>query len=207
MSGSQAIFCHRLPDAPEETWADTLRQRPPLTMGQAWREKEEEGLRPAEVRVGWIPGTLVVFATLPDDDIFTDVTGPNQETWRLGDVFEIFLQRAGRSDYVELHVTPANIRTQFHFERTGATRRELCDGIFSSQVAVDRGNAVWTVMAKIPAMVVSGNETLDANQVWRFSFSRYDASRDGRPPILSSTSPHQALSFHRTQEWGEMIFV
>jgi len=54
---------------------------------------------------------------------------------------------------------------------------------------------------------VSGRDHIRPEESWRFSFSRYDASRGTRPPVLSSTSPHQALNFHRIHEWGNLIFA
>jgi hypothetical protein len=42
---------------------------------------------------------------------------------------------------------------------------------------------------------------------WLFSFSRYDCTRGLAVPVISSTSPHAAPSFHRQQEWGTLRFV
>jgi hypothetical protein len=69
-------------------------------MQQGWRDSPEADFLPAEIRVGWTPSRLVVLAEIPDRDIFTLVTGPNQKTWQLGDVFEIFIMYYYRSDYV-----------------------------------------------------------------------------------------------------------
>lgn len=175
-------------------------------MQQAWLEAPEADFLAAEIRVGWTPTSLLVRADLPDRDIFTQATESNQRMWELGDVFEIFLQAADRSDYVELHVTPPNLRLQLHFQSAGKPATHLDDGAFASRVKIDSENQRWTVHAEIPARLVSGRDSIHAEESWHFSFSRYDASRDGRPPVLSSTSPHQALNFHRIHEWGNLIF-
>ncbi len=202
-------------------------------MQQAWLEAPEADFLAAEIRVGWTPTSLLVHADLPDRDIFTQATASNQRMWELGDVFEIFLQAADRSDYVELHVTPPNLRLQLHFPSAEAADRSdylelhvtppnlrlqlhfpsaekpathLDDGAFASWVKIDSENQRWTVHAEIPARLVSGRDSIHAEESWHFSFSRYDASRDGRPPVLSSTSPHRALNFHRIHEWGNLIF-
>jgi len=178
----------------------------PIRMQQGWLETPQPGFLPAEIRIGWTPSRLVVRAEIPDRDIFTLATGPNQKMWELGDVFEIFLQAEDRSDYVELHVTPPNFRLQLHIESLGKPATLLDDGVFSSHVKVDAANQRWIVYAEVPANLVSGREHICPGESWRFSFSRYDASRDGTPPILSSTSPHQAVNFHRIPEWGKIIF-
>lgn len=204
------ISCYRLPDIRSFNAShilEALGSVKPVSLRQAWLATPEPGFLSADVRIGWTPEMLVVFATLPDRDIFTNATAPNQETWLLGDVFEIFLQGDTCSDYVELHVTPANIRTQFYFKNAGAPRMELPDGVFVSDASIDPRNKCWTVLAEIPARLVSGRDTIGTNELWRFSFSRYDASRDGKPPVLSSTSLHAKLNFHRLNEWGSMIFV
>lgn len=175
-------------------------------MQQGWLKTPQSGFLPAEIRVAWTPFRLVVLAEIPDHDIFTLATGPNQRTWELGDVFEIFLQAEDRSDYVELHVTPPNFRLQLHIESPGKPATQLDDGVFSSWVEIDAENKRWTVYAEVPAKLVSGRDHIRPGESWRFSFSRYDASRYGSPPILSSTSPHQAVNFHRTHEWGKITF-
>lgn len=178
----------------------------PVRMQQGWLEAPQAGFLAAEIRVAWTPSRLVVLAEIPDEDIFTLATGPNQRTWELGDVFEIFLQAEDRSDYVELHVTPPNFRLQLHIESPGKPATQLDEGVFSSQVEIDAANQRWSVYAEVPASLVSGREHISPGESWLFSFSRYDASRDGRPPVLSSTSPHQAVNFHRTHEWGKIDF-
>jgi hypothetical protein len=178
----------------------------PVRMQQGWMETPQLGFLPAEIRVGWTSSRLVVLAEIPDQDIFTLATGPNQRTWELGDVFEIFLQAEDRSDYVELHVTPPNFRLQLHIESLGKPATQLDDGVFSSHVEIDAANQRWTVYAEVPASLVNGRDHILPAESWRFSFSRYDASRNGRPLVLSSTSPHQAVNFHRVHEWGKITF-
>lgn len=185
---------------------DALALSAPVLMQQGWLNAPEADFLPAEIRMGWTPSRLLVLAEIPDRDIFTHATGPNQRTWELGDVFEIFLKPEDRSGYVELHVTPLNFRLQLQIESPGKPGMQLDDGVFSSRVKIDSVNQKWTVYAEVPASLVSWHEQIEAGESWLFSFSRYDASRDGRPPILSSTSSHQAINFHRLHEWGKITF-
>ena len=178
----------------------------PVFMQQGWLEMPEPDFLPAEIRVGWTPSHLVIRAEISDRDIFTRATASNQKMWELGDVFEIFLKTEERSDYVELHITPANLRLHMRFESPGKLATVLPDGVFSSAVEIDTANQKWTIHAEVPAALVSGRNHIEPGESWLFSFSRYDASRDDRPPILSSTSPHQVIKFHRIHEWGKMTF-
>ncbi len=203
------ISCPRIPEKdlqPGGAIPESLALSAPVLMQQSWLDAPEADFLAAEIRVGWAPSRLVILAEIPDRDIFTQATGPNQRTWELGDVFEIFLKPDDRSDYVELHVTPPNFRLQLQIESQGKPTTQLDDGVFSSRVKIDTANQKWTVYAEVPASLITGRNHIATGESWLFSFSRYDASRDGRPPILSSTSPHQAINFHRIHEWGKINF-
>ena len=176
----------------------------PIEMGQAWLAAPEPDFLAAKVCVGRRGNSLIVSATMPDLDIFTKTTDANQRTWELGDVFEIFLKPEGEDFYRELHITPANTRTQLAIAAVGATGEFLPDGIFESHVWIESGH--WHVLAAVPTAVVTGRAEISPGEKWCFSFCRYDAFRDGRQPILSSTSPHPVPKFHRPAEWGVMVF-
>ena len=177
---------------------------PTIALGQSWLPQPEPDFLGAEVRVGCIADQFLVFATIPDVDIFTRVTEPNQRTWELGDVFEIFLKPESESHYCELHVTPTNTRTQFGFSGVGTPAEILPDGIFESRVWIESGR--WIVLASIPCGVITNRSSIENGERWRFSFCRYDAFQDGRMPVLSSTSHHPIPKFHRPDEWGLMVF-
>lgn len=187
-----------------ESVAEAFAGISPIPLGQAWLPAPEDGFLPAEVRAGRLGNRLLVFATLPDADIFTHATAPNQKTWELGDVFEIFLKPEDHPHYRELHVTPANIRTQLRFPPKESDLEFLPDGIFESRVWVASGR--WHVLASIPCAAITDRPEIEPGERWRFSFCRYDAFRDGRKPVISSTSPHPVPKFHRPAEWGVMVF-
>jgi hypothetical protein len=149
---------------------------------------------------------LLVHAELRDDDIFSETSGPNQRTWELGDVFEMFLQPGGGPHYLELHVTPSNWRSQFFFSQAGAAMRPLEDGAFDSRACMNRAEGCWKVQARIPAALLSRSGTLRPGMETGFSFARYDATKGGGPPVLSSSSPHPIPKFHRPAEWGRLHF-
>ena len=178
----------------------------PLRLRQAWLPSPEVGFLAGGIRTGWTPEALFVFAELPDVDIFSEVTEANQETWLLGDVFEIFLKSPDCAAYDELHVTPQNIRAHFHFTASGAPLRAVDEGIFSSRTWVEASAQRWFVFAEIPARLVISSGRIEPGACCHFSFSRYDAFRNGQPPHLSSTSSHSVRNFHRLEEWGVLSF-
>ena len=155
-----------------------------------------------------MPSHLYVIAELTDDAVYTEATGFNEPLWTLGDAFEMFLKPPGEG-YYEFHVAPGNRVMQLRFpdgETIRALRAEsddlanyfVPDSIFTS--AVETTPTGWRIEATIPhGSIVSG-------ALWRFSFSRYDATPGTKEAVVSSTSPHTVLDFHDQSAWGTMIF-
>jgi hypothetical protein len=215
-----AIRCLPLPDF-DASNLDAVRAAfvaaTPCALGQAWRATTEPGFAPGQVRAGWRRDALLLFAELTDRDIFTRATAANQRMWELGDTFEIFLRSANRPEYVELHVTPNNQRLQLRILHTEALRRAqaanefaefiLRGNVFHSATWVQPEQQKWFVYAAIPAIAVCGQDQVNVGSRWLFSFSRYDYTRGGGEPVISSTSPHAEPDFHRQQEWGMLNFA
>jgi hypothetical protein len=187
------------------------------TMGQAWRDDVQEGFRPATVRLGWQPEALWVLADLADDHIVSDSTDHNQDLWTLGDVFEVFIARRDSPWYLELHVTPHNHRlhlrwTEEDFAGIRAKEKTLDDfradpGAFESWARQSPDGKGWQVLMRIPASILPGGENFSAGGGLDMSFSRYDVGAEGTPVILSSTSPHTRLDYHRRSEWRSVELV
>lgn len=196
----------------------------PLPLRQAWRESPEPGFAPGVVRTGWREESFLVFAELTDADIFTRAERHNDRFWELGDTFEMFLQPSPGEPYVELHVTPNNLRLQLRFtappskgDGKGAdpfSHALIRGDIFNSHTWVNHEAHEWCVLAEIPASVVAGG-TIDpaapgpllAGAGWHFSFSRYDYTHERGLPAISSSSPHTEPAFHRPHEWGRLRFT
>lgn len=201
------LACEHLPEFDHfslESVTRAFSKIPAISLRQSWLPVQEPYFLGAEVRAGRSDNSLLLAATIPDSEIFTRVTAPNQRTWELGDVFEIFLKPEVEQHYHEFHVTPSNIRTQLGFSCAGATPETFPDGIFQSRVWIESGR--WSVLASIPCAAITGRSSINTGERWRFSFCRYDAFLDGRKPVLSSTSPHPLPKFHRPDEWGVIVF-
>ena len=94
-----------------------------FTLGQFWNSVSEPELRPTNALVWWSEGFLFVEAELTDDDVFNTATAHNQRTWETGDVFEIFARREDSTEYVEVHVTPSNVKLHLKFRDFEQTNR------------------------------------------------------------------------------------
>jgi hypothetical protein len=185
-------------------------------LGQSWLAAREPAFAPGQVRAGWRPDALLLFAELTDRDIFSNATVLNQRMWELGDTFEMFLRPAGQTAYVEFHVTPKNQRLQLRIPNTESLRRAqaanqfdellLPGNVFHSATWVQPEHHKWFVYTAIPAIAACGQPRINAGSLWHFSFSRYDCTRGQKEPVISSTSPHAQPDFHRQQEWGVLNF-
>ncbi len=171
----------------------------------------KELFRPASARVGWSGNRLLVLATLTDDEVYTDSTADNQELWQLGDVFEIFMRDLGGDEYFELHTSPAAHRLQLRFPNP-QTLYDLRDGkgaltdcMLDGRMLTSQTRQIadgWQVLAAVewPQPAMEGRTAL-------ISLSRYDCTRGVEEPVLSSTSRHQVVNYHRQEEWTPVVFA
>lgn len=184
---------------------------------QAWLAEPEPEFRPMRVKAGWTRDALYVYAEIEDADIFNPEKRFNAPSFLSGDVFELFLRPCDQESYVEIHVTPENQKLQLRIPSTralGAPRAKpgippewFIDRAIESRVRVNVAAERWDVAVEIPFAMICEVLLPRSGDRWLFSFSRYDYTRGLVHPVLSSTSPHQVLNFHRQEEWGELRFV
>ena len=170
-----------------------------FSLGQPWQSEPDAGLRPTEVRARFAEGALLVEAEMVDDDVFNTATAHNQRTWETGDVFEVFVRRDDQESYTEVHVTPDNVKLHFRFADFGhCTRLADFDEVAADPAEIEstaeRTRAGWRATARIPVEAGPG-------ELIRVSFCRYDATRGAAEPVLSTSSPHPEVAFHRPLEW------
>lgn len=183
-----------------------------IRLEQAWRASPEPDLCSTEVRVSWQPEALFLFVRLEDRDITSRSTGYNQRLWELGDAFECFLQLEGEKNYYEFHVSPNNHVMQLRLDSTlsrDERERRLADSfmpnkLIESRVWIDEAQNQWHALMKIPHHALERSTPFAANDQIAFSFSRYDAARNREEPVLSSSSNHSVLDFHRREDWGTL---
>jgi len=215
------VQCGRITETKLDSWTRieaAFSSAEPVGMRQFWRDTPEDGFLPAEVRTGWTAQSLLVYAVLEDADMFNPVTEFNEPAFTHGDVFEIFLRPAGQTTYYEFHVSPRNQRFQLQIPSGDAFKTPkaepglpkawfLNEWQIASQVRLEPQLQLWSVLAEIPIARVTGNRGAKAGDHWLFSFSRYDYTQGCPKPVLSSTSHHTVLNYHRQEEWGRLVFV
>ena len=214
------LVCQHLPSLDRDAWeanAATLRDAQSCPLGQAWLPTPQPQFRPASVRTGWTDEGLFVYAELEDIDIFNPITEFNATAFVHGDVFEMFLRPADQLPYYEIHVSPQNQKLQLRFPsskeffspRKGPSMPAewfISSRTIESRVRVDATRNRWWVQALIPFDLVAESGPVRPGSRWLFSFSRYDYTHGFAQPVLSSTSPHQQVNFHRQEEWGSLLF-
>jgi len=182
-------------------------QAPEMLMGQAWKAKLDPHFQPGRVRVGWSEiqaageAAIWIYAALSDRSPANSASEPNERTWQMGDVFEIFVAPGPAGTYHEFHVTPENQTLQLKIEdyptQENFEASKLAPGPLWSTTFHTPG--LWHVFASFPVAL-----SADQDRGF-FSFSRYDYQPDLEAPILSSTSPHRNSNFHKRAEWTAFL--
>lgn len=190
-----------------------------IELTQAWLSEEQKDFSPATVFVGWTEGQFHLLADLEDVDIFNPIKTDGEPAFLKGDVFEMFFRPLSQSSYVELHVTPGNAKFQLCIPSAEQFAEQRSSQIpdswfirerkFSSKIQINPDQQCWTVYASVSASMIyeDKKELIEEGDEWLFSFSRYDYTRGKKQPVLSSSSEHKKLSFHRQLEWKKLRFV
>lgn len=221
MTESNTLHLPELPAFNADSWESIeggFDQAALLQIAQMPGAEPSPLFRPGEVRFGWREDQLLVSARLTDEEVLTTASAHNERIWMLGDVFEMFLRDLETEAYAELHVAPNGYTLQLRFPDSHALENMRQRGVtledymlphpaFESRARLVPDRPGWDVFASVPVETVLGEKkSLPARQ-WLVSFSRYDVSTGQEKPVLSSTSPHQVVRYHRQQEWRRVCFV
>ncbi len=132
-------------------------------------------------------------------------TADNQQTWRLGDAFEFFIQLPGHADYHEFHSTPKGIRLQLHLPdyltfQECSHESKCCDAGLKVENRPLPEEGLWYSRMTIPFAGIGAE-----GPRCRFFFARYNYSDvPGDAPELSSW-PFLAGTFHNPPRWPEYL--
>lgn len=212
------LECRPLPDFDIGNWDEIEKafcKTDRCVTGQAWLKERHPDFQEAEIRVGWRPEALHVYAKLADLDIYNEEMTFNAPSFKKGDAFEMFLRPLSQDSYFEVHVTPFNQKFQLripekdYLRKTAGKDRDIDLFVhepIESRARILKDEGRWEVLAILPFSLISENEKVKEGSEWLFSFSRYDYYRKLKDPVHSSTSPHKILNFHIQEEWGRMIF-
>lgn len=180
---------------------------PRLSLTQSWLLKPEEGFQPAYADVSWQEGVLHLRVEVTDKEVFTTASSHGERLWEHGDVIELFFQRFGESSYREYQVSPNGFTLALHYPDISCVasvrrgERPMQEFLVREipKTEVSPTEEGWILSLSIPLPAAPGERL-------RVSCCRYDAG-PGRPPVISSTSPHPVRDFHRPQDWREMLLM
>ncbi len=191
-----------------------------LSLKQAWLSRRQERFQPGAVKVGWCDEHLHVLARMVDEDIVIVGNPAIKSRIEVGDVFQVFVDRPGHPDYLEIHVTPDNqIQTlawQPHLLKEFRNGETPLDSILlnetpqpESRTWILKEESSWIAYLKLPFDLLNRELPRDRRETsYKITFCRFDASAETDTPILSSTSdfPHRPL-FHQRKFWHTCTFV
>ncbi len=217
------INCKHLSDFNADNWqsvATAFSDAQPLSFAQDWLPEKESRFQPATAFLGWREDALWIYGELHDVDIYNDATQLNQETYLLGDAFEMFFRpfpASPSTTWFEFHVTPENQKLQLRwpdtrkaveptFDKHGLPHFYIPEIAFESRVQVLQSENKWRVLIKLPAQNLIEKSCIAAGDEWLISLARYDYTRGEEKPILSSTSAYTIPSFDRQEDWSRVIF-
>lgn len=178
-----------------------------LPLTQSWLPQLEKGFRPGMATFSYSDGKLHLKAELIDEEVGSSATAHGQKLWEHGDVVELFIQKEGEEGYWEFQVAPNGFTLALHYPDitcVAAVRnkeRQMEEFLTKEipAVTITMTPEGWKVLLSI-SLPASPGEKL------RVSCCRYDAG-EGRPPVISSTSPHPVRDFHRPRDWREFVPV
>lgn len=178
----------------------------PIRLGATREDAPDWG--PTEVAFGWDDTALYVAAWLPDHDLRATYTERDQPIWK-EEVFELFVfGDAGRSNYLELQVSPRGVLFDAKFERY-RKGDEAWNGGYRAPVQVrgtleqprDRDQG-WTTELAVPwADICAHTEVqcpVGAGTRLRINAFRLERPRKGATVGLA-LSPTRVPDFHAAQ--------
>jgi hypothetical protein len=166
--------------------------------------------------VGCAPEGLWFYACLQDSDIFSQATADDQRMWTLGDVVEFFV-KPGREcrDYREIHLTPNGYSMDLYI----AARSAFLQGgpaAFAAALSHRSGSRFkvatfpdqrkWAAEICIPWRAFKVEGAPPAGSIWQFAVCRYNCNGGLANPELSSVAPYTVKSFHRHEEFLDLVF-
>lgn len=136
----------------------------------------DAAVAPARVRARWNDEWLFFEFICRDEVLVSPGRKDGEDHFKLGDVVEVFVARAGRPAYLELHATPAGRKTTYAFRgyRQAAAAPAGCE------VRAGKISDGWRAVLSIP------REALGGDGACEFLAGRYDYDEAGGQPMLSS---------------------
>ena len=187
----------------------------PLQFRRWWEGPDAMPREGGVAYVGHSSEGLWFYTCLQDSDVFSKATGNDQKMWTLGDVVEFFVKPGReRNDYWEIHVTPNGFimdlyitdREAFLEERIPFEEALSHRSRSTFQVEVFSPQCKWCTEICIPWEAFKVDAPPAPGTEWQFAVCRYNCNGGLENPELSSVAPYTRASFHRYEEFLDLVF-
>jgi hypothetical protein len=153
----------------------------------------------ATVRARWNDEWIFFEFVCRDENVVSPGRSDGEDHFKIGDVVEIFLGRAGRPACLEVHATPAGRMMIYAFRGYRKTASPP-DGVEVRAAKTDDG---WRAVLSIPWQALGG-KPLDGG--WEFLAGRYDYDVPGGRPVLSSFPAQRGKpDFHDRKRFARLV--
>jgi len=160
------------------------------------------GVPTSTVRARWNNDWLVFEFVCRDLSIVSPGEEDGLDHFRLGDTVEIFVGRAGKKNYTEVHATPAGRKTLYFF-RDYRVPGPAPAGAGSVAVQAGRVRGGWRAVVCLPWSVLGG---APERGEWEVLAGRYDHAIDGGPAQLSSFPVQRRdHDFHARSRYARLV--
>ncbi len=210
------LDCPVIADAPAALTADIPAKYAacrPLPLRQHWAGTDVLPQETGDARIGATATGLSVHVRYEDSDIFSTATADQQRMWTLGGVVEVFVKPGlDRSDYWEVHVTPNGFLMDLHIpSRAGMqsgehTWEEIITPESATVYQIHVADGSWSAELTIPWSAFGLTEIPVSGTTWQFAVCRYNYNGGLESPELSSTAPLAQRSFHRFEDYTDLVF-
>lgn len=187
----------------------------PLPLVQAWEAPGQVPREPAVAYAG-ITGThLCFYVWMQDGHCFTHARRDNERLWTLGDTVEFFIKPGvRRKDYWEIHVAPNSTlmdihipeRTRFMAGRIPWSKVVSADSGAERRVWVSPRGGAWAVELRVPFAAFGKPVAPAPGTRWQFAVCRYNYTGSLDTLEYSATAPFTKLSYHRYEEYHDLVF-
>lgn len=189
---------------------------PGLDAGAAWSDRDgwknvptaalrgvdRADAQGAAVKARWNEEAVFFEFVCRDTSIVSPGERDGLDHFRLGDVVEVFLGRAGAKDYAEVHATPAGRKTLYFFRgyRRAAPPPDAADAIAVRAEPIRDG---WRAVLVIPWAALGTDGTAGR---WEVLAGRYDYAVAGGRPVLSSFPVQSSPpDFHARDRYARLV--
>ncbi|MEI7865113.1 MAG: hypothetical protein WCI38_07040 [Chthoniobacterales bacterium] len=153
------------------------------------------------LRAFWNEDRILFEFVCHDDRIVSPGEKDGLDHFLIGDVVEIFVGENGNPSYLEVHATPAGLKTAYFFRgyRQPMEASGQAGGIMATGAPTTHG---WRAVISVPRSALAINGPPSQYEILA---GRYDYASVGATPLLSCFPPQEGKAdFHRRASFARL---